>query len=69
MKFFVSMYGHSLPVLSMDISLDGSVMVTASADKTVKLWGMDFGDCHRYVLFALLNCSPSTVCPQLFALN
>ena len=67
MKFFVSMYGHSLPVLSMDISLDGSVMVTASADKTVKLWGMDFGDCHRYV--GDRHCLPSTVCPQLFALN
>jgi len=47
MKFFLSLFGHSLPVMAMDISSDSTLLVTGSADKNVKLWGMDFGDCHR----------------------
>ena len=31
----------------MDISSDSSLIVTGSADKNVKLWGLDFGDCHK----------------------
>ena len=44
-----SLYGHKLPVMAMDISDDNDIIATASADKTVKIWGLDFGDCHRYV--------------------
>ncbi|KAG0039532.1 hypothetical protein BGZ82_007766 [Podila clonocystis] len=47
LKFFLSLYGHKLPVLSMDISSDSNLLVTCSADKNVKLWGLDFGDCHK----------------------
>ncbi|KAI9332206.1 quinon protein alcohol dehydrogenase-like superfamily [Obelidium mucronatum] len=47
LKFFLSLYGHTLPVLSMDISSDGTLIATGSADKSVKIWGLDFGDCHR----------------------
>ncbi|KAI8983108.1 WD40-repeat-containing domain protein [Pilobolus umbonatus] len=47
LKFFLSLYGHKLPVLSMDISSDNSLIATCSADKNVKLWGLDFGDCHK----------------------
>ncbi|KAI9143590.1 WD40-repeat-containing domain protein [Paraphysoderma sedebokerense] len=49
LKFFLSLYGHKLPVLSMDISSDNSLLVTSSADKNVKLWGLDFGDCHKSI--------------------
>ncbi|CAG8537832.1 10629_t:CDS:10 [Paraglomus brasilianum] len=49
LKFFLSLYGHKLPVLSMDISFDNKLLVTASADKNVKIWGLDFGDCHRSI--------------------
>lgn len=49
LKFFISLYGHKLPVMSMDISSDSSMLVTASADKNVKLWGLDFGDCHKSI--------------------
>lgn len=49
LKFFVSLYGHKLPVMSMDISSDDTMIVTASADKNVKLWGLDFGDCHKSI--------------------
>lgn len=47
LKFFLSLYGHKLPVLCMDISSDGTLLASGSADKNLKLWGLDFGDCHR----------------------
>ncbi|XP_030493380.2 uncharacterized protein LOC115709420 [Cannabis sativa] len=47
LKFFLSLYGHKLPVLCMDISSDGDLIVTGSADKDLKIWGLDFGDCHK----------------------
>lgn len=31
----------------MDISDDSKLIVTCSADKNVKIWGLDFGDCHK----------------------
>lgn len=46
-KFFLSLYGHRLPVMTLDISSDSTLLVTGSADKNVKLWGLDFGDCHK----------------------
>ncbi|KAK0553428.1 beta transducin [Tilletia horrida] len=47
LKFFLSLYGHKLPVLALDISSDSKLAITVSADKNVKIWGLDFGDCHR----------------------
>jgi U3 small nucleolar RNA-associated protein 12 len=37
--------------MCLDISYDSTILVSGSADKTVKIWGLDFGDCHR--------CEPS----------
>ncbi|KAI9828771.1 MAG: hypothetical protein M1832_001876 [Thelocarpon impressellum] len=51
LKLFLNLYGHKLPVLSMDISYDSKLIVTSSADKNVRIWGLDFGDCHK-ALFA-----------------
>ncbi len=48
----VNSYGHKLPVLSISISSDSRLLVSGSADKNVKIWGLDFGDCHRS-LFAV----------------
>eukprot|EP00039_Didymoeca_costata_P011043 m.151691 g.151691 ORF g.151691 m.151691 type:complete len:894 (+) comp15042_c0_seq2:206-2887(+) len=47
LKFFLSLYGHKLPVTCMDISSDSTLIATGSADKNVKIWGLDFGDCHK----------------------
>ncbi|ODV59990.1 snoRNA-binding rRNA-processing protein DIP2 [Ascoidea rubescens DSM 1968] len=47
LKFYLSLYGHKLPVLSIDISFDSKLIITSSADKNIKIWGLDFGDCHR----------------------
>lgn len=37
LKFFLQLYGHKLPVLSMDISDDSSIIATGSADKSLKV--------------------------------
>ncbi len=50
LKFFLSLYGHKLPVTSIDISYDCRILISGSADKTIKIWGLDFGDCHRSLL-------------------
>ncbi|EPS45083.1 hypothetical protein H072_885 [Dactylellina haptotyla CBS 200.50] len=47
LKLLHNLYGHKLPVLSMDISSDSKLIVTSSADKNIRLWGLDFGDCHK----------------------
>ena len=31
----------------MDISHDSKLIVTCSSDKNVKIWDLDFGDCHK----------------------
>ncbi|KAG5891080.1 hypothetical protein JTB14_028283 [Gonioctena quinquepunctata] len=49
LKFYLSLYGHKLPVLCMDISSDSTLLATGSADRNVKIWGMDFGDCHKSI--------------------
>ncbi|XP_058809971.1 WD repeat-containing protein 3 [Phymastichus coffea] len=46
-KFFMSLYGHKLPVLTMDISSDSTLIATGSGDRNIKIFGMDFGDCHK----------------------
>lgn len=49
LKFCLSLYGHKLPVLCMDISSDGDLIITGSADKNLRIWGLDFGDCHKSI--------------------
>lgn len=70
LKFFLSLYGHKLPVMSMDISDDGALLATGSADKTVKIWGLDFGDCHRSLLAhddsIMVICLPLCTCAVFF---
>lgn len=48
-KFWISLYGHKLPVLCMDISSDSTLIATGSADRNIKIWGMDHGDCHKSI--------------------
>ena len=48
-QFFLSLYGHKLPVLCLDISSDSELLVSGSADRNVKIWGLDFGDCHKSI--------------------
>jgi U3 small nucleolar RNA-associated protein 12 len=32
---------------AQDATSDGTLLVTGGADKNVKVWGLEFGDCHR----------------------
>ncbi|CAG7719401.1 unnamed protein product [Allacma fusca] len=59
LKFHLAMYGHSLPVLSVDISSDSQLLVSCSSDKTVRVWGLDFGDCHATMKHSdgLVSCA------------
>lgn len=45
----ITYFFAQLPVLAMDISDDSKLIVTCSADKNVKIWGLDFGDCHKSI--------------------
>ena len=38
-------------LLSHDVCVvqDNTLIVTGSSDKNIKIWGMDFGDCHRSI--------------------
>lgn len=47
LKMFLSLYGHKLPALTVDCSDDDILLASAGADKTIKIWGLDFGDTHR----------------------
>ena len=47
LKVHLTLYGHKLPVLCVGASSDGTICASGSADKSVKLWGLDFGDMHR----------------------
>ena len=47
MKFHLNLYGHKMPVTYYDISSDGALIVSGGLDKSIKIWGMDFGDCHK----------------------
>ena len=58
LKFYLTLYGHKLPVMSIDISYDNLLLVSGSADKTIKIWGLDFGDCHR----SLIGHTDSVTC-------
>ncbi|KAM0675332.1 beta transducin [Gurleya vavrai] len=46
----IVLFGHSLPVKSMCFSPDNKLLLTCGADKLVKLWGTDFGECRKSFL-------------------
>ncbi|KAE8720366.1 phosphatidylinositol-4-phosphate 5-kinase family protein [Hibiscus syriacus] len=49
----VGMIDLSFSVLNFNLStvgwLDGDLIVTGSADKNLRIWGLDFGDCHKSI--------------------
>ncbi len=47
MKFYLTLFGHKLPAFGMDISSDSTLLVSGSADKNIKIWGIDHGDCKK----------------------
>lgn len=49
LKFFLSLYGHKLTINCFDISSDSYLLLSGSADKNLKIWGLDFGDCRKSI--------------------
>lgn len=47
LNFYLSLYGHSLPALALDSSDDDAFLTSGGTDKSIKIWGLDFGDTHR----------------------
>jgi U3 small nucleolar RNA-associated protein 12 len=47
LKVFLTLYGHKLPCDTIDVSSDSTLLVSGSYDKTIKLWGLDFGNIQR----------------------
>eukprot|EP00435_Cladocopium_sp_Y103_P040646 s1427_g11.t1 len=47
LKFYLSLYGHRLPVMTLDVSDDSQLIASGSADKNVRLWSTQFGNCLR----------------------
>ncbi|KAF9761507.1 U3 small nucleolar RNA-associated protein 12 [Nosema granulosis] len=44
------LYGHSLPVKHIAISPDGKNIITTGADKVIKIWGIQFGECRKTIV-------------------
>lgn len=49
LRFYLSLYGHKLPVTGMDISADSKVLISCSADKNIKIWSLEFGECRKSI--------------------
>jgi len=64
LKHHLTLYGHALPALSISISLDSKLLLSTSADRTCKIWGLDFGDCHRSI-----RAHPESVMVGMFELG
>ena len=46
-KISLSLYGHKLPASTFDVSSDTVLLASGGSDKNVRIWGLDFGDCHK----------------------
>jgi U3 small nucleolar RNA-associated protein 12 len=64
LKHHLTLYGHVLPALSISISLDSKLLLSTSADRTCKIWGLDFGDCHRSI-----RAHPESIMTGMFELG
>lgn len=46
----MSLYGHSLPVKFFDFSSDDRSLLSCSADKLIKLWGVEYAECRKTII-------------------
>ena len=35
--------------LLLSLTQDSNLIITGSADKNIKIWGLDYGDCHKSI--------------------
>lgn len=50
-RFKIVLYGHALPVTGMSVSYTGEKLVTCSHDKTIRVWGLQFGECQKILRY------------------
>ena len=50
---FAVIKGHSGAVMDINFNTDASIIVSASTDKTVRVWDMETGACQRRFKFVL----------------
>ncbi|KAF7682478.1 U3 small nucleolar RNA-associated protein 12 [Astathelohania contejeani] len=50
MDIRTSLYGHSLPVRYFDFSVDDKILISCGADKLVKIWGTEYGECRKTLI-------------------
>ena len=48
-KQYLKLYGHAYPALSLSITSDATMLCSGGMDKSLKIWGLDFGDLHRSI--------------------
>lgn len=51
LRFKLVLYGHSMPITSMTLSSNAEKLVTCSLDKTIRIWGLNFGECQKLLRF------------------
>ncbi|PAA81786.1 hypothetical protein BOX15_Mlig034069g3 [Macrostomum lignano] len=44
---FLHLHGHSQPASALAASSDSSLLASGSGDRTIRLWGLQFGDCQK----------------------
>lgn len=49
LKFYLSLYGHKLAISGIVISSDSKLLISSSADKNIKIWSLEFGDCRKSI--------------------
>lgn len=49
LKPYLSLFGHKLPPSDLSFSTDGALVASVGLDKSLRFWGLDFGDCHRAI--------------------
>lgn len=56
LSFFLSLYGHKLPVMSLDISDDGTLLISGSADKVrIFFFLAEWKVATRHICFTLFS--------------
>ena len=45
LKPYLVLYGHNLPAISLCFMNDR--LISGSSDKSIRIWGLDYGDCRR----------------------
>ncbi|KAI5181844.1 hypothetical protein NEOKW01_2001 [Nematocida sp. AWRm80] len=46
----LSLYGHSVPVVEIEICLEAGLIYTLGGDKLIKVWGISHGECRKTII-------------------